>query len=52
LSSTGKRLKMLSSWFSKVECLVCRQMNKDWASLMGRVGLPAASSTITLGWMR
>ena len=40
LSSSSKRLRMLSSWFSKLECLVCRQMNKDWASLMG-----AASST-------
>ena len=32
LSSTSKRLKILSSWFSKLECLVCRQMNNDWAS--------------------
>ena len=50
LSSSSKRLRMLSSWFSKLECLVCRQTNKDWASLMGRVGLAAASSTFTLGW--
>ena len=50
LSSSSKRLRMLSSWFFKLECLVCRQMNKYWASLMGRVGLAAASSTFTLGW--
>ena len=33
LSSTSKRLKMLSRWFSKLECLVCRQMTKNWACL-------------------
>ena len=33
LSNTSRRLKMLSSWFSKLECLVCRQMAKDWACL-------------------
>ena len=25
-------------------------MNKDWASLVGRVGLASASSAFTLGW--
>jgi hypothetical protein len=49
LSNTSRRL---SIWFSNLECLVCRQMTKDWACLclMGRVGLAAAASTFTMGW--
>ena len=37
---------MLSIWFSNLECLVCRQMTKDWACLCRAV----AASTFTLGW--
>ena len=50
LYSTSTRLRLLTSWFSKLECLVCSKINKDWARLMGRVGLAAAMSTFTLGW--
>ena len=45
LYSTCTRLRLLSSWFSRLECLV-----SDWAKLWGRLGLAAASASFSLGW--
>ena len=33
VENTSRRSNMLSTWFSTLECLVCRQMTKDWACL-------------------
>merc|ERR1719154_595979 len=45
LYSTSTRLRLLSSWYSKLECLV-----SGWAKLWGRLGLAAASASFSLGW--
>ena len=50
LCSTSIRLRLLTSWFYKLEGLVCHKMNGDWAKLWGRLGLAAATSTFSLGW--
>jgi len=50
LHSTSTRLKLLSSWYSRLECLVCGEMGSDWARLWGRLGLAAATSSFSLGW--
>ena len=50
LSNTSRRLKMLSSWISKLECLVlCRQMAKDWPASDGESGLGFSSLHLHLG---
>ena len=50
LCSTSIRLRLLTSWFYKLEQLECHKMDGDWAKLWGRLGLAAATSTFTLGW--
>ena len=50
LYSTSTRLRLLSSWYSKLECLVCGEMDSDWAKLWGRLGLAAATTSFSLGW--
>ena len=45
LYSTSTRLMLLSSWYSRLECIV-----SDWAKLWGRLGLAAATSSFSLGW--
>ena len=50
LCSTSTRLRLLKSWYYKLEVLVCDKMDRDWAKLWGRLGLAASTSTFTLGW--
>ena len=50
--STSNRLRLLSNWYSRLECLVFGMMglmNRDWARLWSRLGLATATFSLSLG---
>ena len=46
LADTSSRLRLLSSRFNRLECLVCAKMDREWGSLLGTLGLAAAASSM------